>query len=116
MDNYLKYFEYEEMKTEEKARAVQCYEILKINGENSNFNIFHNNVRSLPKKLDELKLFFDQQDYPFDCVVLTETHKLLALEEYYMNDYGIIYHEGEVNTFDGTIVYFKSNIPCKKCC
>lgn len=114
MDNYLKYFENKEINTEEVATAVQCSEIFGVNGKSVNFKIFHNNVRSLHKNLDEIKIFLEQQEYPFECIVLTETHKLLALEEYRMNGYDIIYNEGEVNSFDGTVVYLKSSIPYKK--
>lgn len=110
MDKYLRFFNVDEIKTEEVSSSYECNEIHKINEENATCTLFHNNVRSINKNIDEISIFLAQQKNPFDCIVLTETHQIDNLDKYNIPGYNLIYNYGKVNKFDGTGVYLKENI------
>lgn len=72
------------------------------------FNIIHQNICSLSKNLDEFKIYLAQVHKQFDCIILTETFKLPCLGVFGLDDYYMIYNEGDVNRNDGVVVYIKN--------
>lgn len=75
--------------------------------------IFHVNIRSLAKNLDELKLFLSQFREKFDVIVLGETFKLLDISFFGMVGYNMLYSQSEVNRNDGVVVYVREDLKCE---
>lgn len=75
----------------------------------SNFNIYHNNIRSLFKNLNELKIYLSQFSFNFDIIVLTETWHLYDLTLLSIPNYDLIYSEGRLNQNDEVVLYIKSS-------
>lgn len=110
MDPYLRDFKSQTTETYVIDSAVELSEVLTVNKININFTILHQNIRSISKNLNELKIFLSQCNKNIDCVVLSETWKVDNIDIYKMQGYDIIYNNGNFNKSDGLIVYIKSNI------
>lgn len=65
MDNYLKYFNENNLKTEEVFTATECSEVLEVFSRILPFKILQNNIRSIYKKMDKFKVFLYQQEISF---------------------------------------------------
>lgn len=74
-----------------------------------NIKIFHNNVRSIGKNFDEVKLFINYLEESFDLIVLTETWKISNPNLFNIPNYNLIYNEGDINKNDGIIIFIKDN-------
>lgn len=114
MSNYVRYFNINSVTTENVDNFAQCNEVLKINGNNNNFTLMHTNIRSIHKNIDEMKVMISQMEKPFDCLVLTETHKIANISLYSLEDYNIVYNESKLNKNDGTLVYLKNSLAYKQ--
>ncbi|KAJ8945847.1 hypothetical protein NQ318_009588 [Aromia moschata] len=110
MDQYIRDFDYDPIVTEKVENAYEANEVLKVNNKVCNFKIIHNNIRSLPKNIDEFNVFLHQFDSNFECIVLTETFKIPDLSLFNIAGYTTIYNEGNVNKNDGIVIYIKSDI------
>lgn len=72
---------------------------------NFNLRIFHLNIRSIGKNLDELKVVLSSLNHTYDIIVLTETWKIVDVNSFHMSDFDIIYNNGRVNQNDGVVIY-----------
>lgn len=109
MNPYIKEFKYE-TETFELDSVYQLNEVYAVNKENTNFTIFHQNIRSVNKNIDEFKILLRQVSTNIDCIILTETWKIENIDIYKMPNYEIIYNNGCFNKSDGVIVYIRNNI------
>lgn len=110
MDNYIRDFKCKKIETETISSIKECNEVFKINRFTSNFTFMHCNIRSIQKNLDELKISLTQMENPFDCIILTETHRIENLSLYQLEGYSVIYNNGSLNQNDGVLVYLRQNI------
>lgn len=78
---------------------------------NFNLRIFHLNIRSIGKNLDELKVVLSSPNHTYDIIVLTETWKIVDVNSFHMSDFDIIYNNGRVNQNDGVVIYIRSSLP-----
>lgn len=74
------------------------------------FKVFHQNIRSLAKNVDEFNIRLSQFDKQFECMVLTETWKIYDTSWFNIDGYDLIYNGGDINKNDGTVVYIKNSI------
>ena len=49
-------------------------------------------------------------DHSFECIILTETHKITNLGLHQINGYKILYNNGSLNINDGMVVYIKEHL------
>lgn len=96
---------------------IETYTVRDINEFNTlnviaqqNFKIFHMNIRSISKNIDELSVFLEQFEQDFDVIILSETFQILDLNLFKKIGYDVLYNEGKVNRNDGVLIYVKSNI------
>lgn len=108
MDQYIRDFETEIIQTYILQDHYELNEVLLVNGKSKNFNIFHNNIRSINKNFDELQIFLSNITTNIDCIVLTETWNIPNPELFSLNGYKLVYNEGRLNQNDGVVVYLKS--------
>lgn len=112
-----RYFREHEKEVENfRTQCVQdVYQLNRLSDQmdGSIFKVFHLNIRSVNKNLDELKIVLRQIDRSYDVIVLTETWQLMNPEIFSMPQYDLIYNSGEINQNDGVIVYIKSCIQYK---
>lgn len=94
MDQYIRDFNFPSIDTYCLTDLGQCNQLFEINKHNDNFTIFHNNIRSISKNLDELKVSLSDV-LGFDCIVLTETWRIIDMNLYNIAGYNLIYNEGE---------------------
>lgn len=60
-------------------------------------------------------MFFEQQNIPFDCIILTEIHQINnSLNEFNILEYNLEYNDGGINQFDATVIYLRSSLSYKK--
>lgn len=111
MDTYIRDFKYEEIETGIVENFTQCSQVYKINEDFLNFKMMHNNIRSINKNLDEMKMILSQQEIQFDCIVFSETHQIENLALYYMEGYSLIYNEAKFNKNDGIVIFLKDSLP-----
>ena len=74
-----------------------------------NLKIFHINIRSISKHLDELSIFLNQFSEEFDIIILSECWRVYDTNIYNLNNYDLLYSQGCINQNDGVIVYVKSS-------
>lgn len=110
MNQYIRDFKVDTIKTYNLKNCKEAKEVLKINNSVNNFKILHNNIRSLNKNLDEFKIFLDNLDSDLDVIIFTETWNIVDINLYNIDGYDIIYNYGDYNQNDGTVAYVKSNI------
>lgn len=105
MDGYIRDFEVKTIQTCKAESISQGRELLKANG---GFGIFHGNIRSLKKNMDEFSIVLNELKYNFHCIVLTETWNLYDLQLFNIPGYDLIYNEGHINQNDGVVIYIKN--------
>ncbi|KAB0805423.1 hypothetical protein PPYR_02393 [Photinus pyralis] len=76
--------------------------------DNFNFQLFHLNIRSISKNLDELQVYLNQLHAPFDCLVLSETWQIPDINLVKLEGYNEIYNQGQINKNDG--VYLRNTL------
>lgn len=76
----------------------------------AHFKILHQNIRSLSKNIDQIKVYLNQIRSQFECLVLTETWKLEDINFFKLDGYDILYNEGCINKNDGVVIYLKNTI------
>lgn len=107
MDAYVRDFEIEKINNHIAEDIRECKNVL-IKAKGKDFKLFHNNIRSLAKNIDELNVVLTGFDDPFDCIVLTETFNLHSTDIYNIPGYDLIYNQGDLNKNDGVLIYIKS--------
>lgn len=113
MDQYIRDFNVKTIETYTLENYVEAKTVLEVNNNVENFKILHNNIRSLNKNLDELKVLLHNLEVDIDCVILTETWRLECPELFNINGYNMIYNQGVINQNDGVVAYIKSNLNFK---
>ncbi|VEN58210.1 unnamed protein product [Callosobruchus maculatus] len=108
MDNYVRKFDVPGIETHISETINDCKQ--KIISDGMKFNIFHNNIRSISKNLDELLILLHELQANFHCIVLTETFQLYNTDIYNIPGYDLIYNGGGINKNDGVIIYVKSDL------
>lgn len=76
----------------------------------SDFSVFHINVRSINKNFDELLILLESLKDKFDIIILTETWKIHCLDNYKIINYNMFYSEGNFNQNDGVLVFVRADI------
>lgn len=76
----------------------------------NDFKLFHTNIRSLAKNIDDLIVLLDNLSVEFDLIILTETRKLYDHTIFKIQGYDSIYNQGSLNKNDGVLVYVKSSL------
>lgn len=76
----------------------------------TSLNIFHLNIRSINKNLDQLLVLLQGTQVIFDLIILSESWFLKDPEMYNINGYNMYYSGGDLNKNDGLIVYSKVNL------
>nr|CAI5831122.1 unnamed protein product [Callosobruchus analis] len=74
------------------------------------FKIYHQNICSLKKNLDEIKIMTKQMICEYDCMVFTEPFRILDASIFKLPMYELIYSGGDLNKNDGVVVYIKNNL------
>lgn len=83
---------------------------LHTNSNSQKFSIFHQNICSMNKNLDKLKIFLHQLSFTYDCIVLSETFSIHDCNLFHLEDYDLLYSEGNINKNDGVVVFIKSKL------
>lgn len=110
MDNYIKDFTFNDIKTEHVANFIESNYVFSINNNTTNFKLFHTNIRSVRKNFEELQTNLSQH-IDFECIILTETFILDNPDLYYLEGYDLTYNCANLNRNDGIIMYVKKSIP-----
>lgn len=108
MEQYLRDYEFQPIKTYELYPENIDEHFIKTN--KGSFNLFHTNIRSVGKNFDELKLYLEQFETEFQCIILTETFKIIDESFFNIEGYNLLYNNGNINKNDGTILYIKNSI------
>lgn len=112
MDQFIRDYENENKQThivEDMAHYNQITNHISEKGTKvSSFSILQQNIRSIAKNFDEMKIFLSQFDNHFDIIILTETWQIFDTNFFQICGYEMIYNHGKVNQNDGTVVYIKS--------
>ena len=83
----------------------------KILADNNKYlNVFHSNIRSIAKNLDELLVFLNNICIRYDIIILSETWVVDNIDLFNLEGYKLCYNEGNVNKNDGVIVYIRGDI------
>lgn len=109
MDTYIRDYKAINIDTFSTSDQLECKSMLNKT-KNETFSVFHKNIRSLGKNFDELQVMLEGFDYCFDCIVLSETWRILNLNQYKLVGYDSIYSEGVLNKCDGIVIYIKSSL------
>lgn len=107
MDPYIQDFQVDSVQTFTINTNKECKEILEVNKHHENFEIIHNNIRSINKNIDEFRILLCNISVSFDCMVLTETWKLVDPSIYGIPGYNMIYNQGDYNQNYGVLMYIK---------
>lgn len=75
-----------------------------------NLKIFHLNIRSVKKNIDQLNIFLKQFREQFDLIILTETWNIQNTDLFKIPNYSLIYNAGHLNQNDGVLIFVKLNI------
>nr|CAI5868560.1 unnamed protein product [Callosobruchus analis] len=73
------------------------------------FKLYHQNICSLRKNIDEPKILFDQMNFEYDCIIFTETFMLPDANIFQLSGYNMIYNNDKLNKNDGVVVYLKNS-------
>lgn len=110
MDQYIRDYNHKPLNTIEIDSISDFNKTVHILEENNEFMVFHQNIRSIYKNLDELKIMLSQLTCRFDCIVLTETFRIFDCKLFQITGYEMIYNEGIINKNDAVAVFIKKNI------
>lgn len=109
MDSYIRDYQNPPITTHICQNVDEYSDIIKKRDINciTEFSVIHNNIRSIHKNLNEFIVLLSQFKEDFDCIVLTETHKIFDLSLLNIETHNIIYNEGIYNKNDGVVIYIK---------
>lgn len=74
-----------------------------------NLKIFHMNIRSISKNLNELSIFLNQFSEQFDIIILSESWRIYDTSIYNLDNYDLLYNDSSINQNDGVVIYIKSS-------
>lgn len=105
MNSYVLDFDIENV----SAREVDDPSTISLSqpGNKKHFSIFHLNIRSINKNFDESLLLLDQLKIDFDIIIFGETWRISDINFFNIDDYQVIYNEGDINQNDGVVVYVR---------
>lgn len=109
MDVYIRDYNFDQVDTKVVSDINQadnlfvCFEL-------GSFKLYHNNIRSISKNLDETKVYISQFNFQFDCIVFTETYGIPDTSLFLVDGYDLLYNEGDFNRNDGVVVYIRSSL------
>lgn len=110
MNSFVTEFTASEVDTLVANDIDECNECMSVK---DGLNVFHTNIRSVAKNLDELQVFLNQFVHSFQIVVLTETFQVEDTKPYKLDGYDLLYSEGKINSHDGVFVYIAKTIKYK---
>lgn len=108
MDPYIKEYENEPIKSYHFNNVLHLNTACKT--AQYNFNIFHINIRSISKNIDELSVFLSQFYTEFEMIILTETFQIHDKNIFNIKGYNMLYNEGNLNKNDGVVVFIKASL------
>lgn len=109
MDRYIRDFEMKTIETKIADDIIECNYILEQTAV-SNLRIYHSNIRSIVKNIDELKITLHEFKTKFDLIVLTESWNLTDLTILNISGYDIIYNNSILNKNDGVVIFINSSL------
>lgn len=109
MDQYIRDFDDTGIVAVEVSDEDDYLKLIQKNVNDTTFSIFHNNIRSINKNMNELLIMLDKLQYNFDCIILTETWQIPDIHFFKIQGFNIIYNEGDINQNDGVVMYIKDN-------
>lgn len=81
----------------------------KTNIVNEDFKIFHMNIRSVQKNVEDFYVLLNNISVNFDVIILTETHKLHDPFLFKLQGYNTVYNYGTLNQNDGILAFIREN-------
>lgn len=108
MNNYLRDFEDEKVETIIMEDLSSCKKLLA--DKQNDFLIFHCNIRSLNKNINELKILLQGLGNNFKAIVLTETFFIQDVQLINLPGYNTFYNFGNLNSHDGIVIYLDCDI------
>lgn len=111
MDPFVRDYKSDDFDTD----VVSIEEYNSIHFQQNDLRIFHQNIRSAARNLDELRVFLECLTVQFDVIVLTETFQVKDLSIYKLHGYNVMYNEGSVNKNDGVMVFVREDLNCESC-
>ena len=108
MDNYIK--NYVPLHHDACEISNVCQFRAKINEFPVSLKVFHINICSIAKNLDELMIFISSLNEQFDIIVLTETFIIYDISIFNIPNYNFLYNASNINRNDGTAVFIRSNL------
>lgn len=112
MDPFIRDYEVENKQTYEIERVSDFNVFLRRDVRD--LKIFHTNIRSINKNVDELYIYLSQLDDTFDVIVLTETFVTSDASVYGMSGYETLYNESHLNKNDGVIIFIRDSMKYKQ--
>lgn len=110
MNTYIQNFQIQSLNTFVANTPDECRGLL-YNDEKLDIKVFHKNIRSLNKNMDELTTLLHELDEDFHCIILSETWTLNGEDIFKMEGYDFLYNKGTVNKSDGLVVYVRDSLP-----
>jgi len=108
MNQYVKCFKPFSHNTYEVSNLAEYK--TKTNGFKTSIKVFHVNICSIEKNLDELLAFINTLNDSFDVIVLTETFVIHDKDIFSIPNYDFYYNDSRINRNDGTVVLVKSDL------
>lgn len=105
MDPFIKYYDPQCISTHEVSDYQEYEQLTSMNSRG--LKVFHTNIRSIDRNVDELNIFLAGIKHDFDVIILTETFRLHSTGIYGKSGYDLFYNEGDINKNDGVLVYIK---------
>lgn len=102
-------FSIQELQTLELEETSECKEVLSINERYQHFTIINNNIGSVNKNLDELKIILDSMRTSIGCRIIAGTGQLQKQSLFHIPGFNLVYKEGNFNQNEGVLVYVKEN-------
>lgn len=111
MDSYIRDFDRQSVVT----KIIRNIDY-KVDVNVDEFRVFHNNIRSVARNIDELMVFLNAINIEYDIIILTEVWEIPSVCLYDIEGYHLYYNEGDINRSDGVLVYARTSISevCKK--
>ena len=96
------------------APFLTCYNLDEMNAHLADnvqkLLIFHVNIRSLNKHIDELRLVINSMPKTPDIIVCTETYNIISSTFYHIDNYDMYFANSDINGNDGVCIYIRSGI------
>nr|CAI5826310.1 unnamed protein product [Callosobruchus analis] len=109
MEEYIRGINYVPVDTLKISNVKEYNEYWGAKEVNRFFKLYHQNISSLRKNIDEARILFHQMNFEYDCIIFTETFMLPDANIFQSSGYdNMIYNDGKLNKNDGVVEYLKN--------